>query len=174
MSYGVRTDRGTGVAVSMVADALECALVDATGLEHPLVEVPLTGARSPEADIAVQSRIILESITDEASMHALETIYAEKIAQGWMATSQSSDVYPGKLDREFDKWIFHPDRKPGDKTSVTTDVGIAILYYIGSSKDPEWYDRVNSFIRIDNFQEFIMAKQEEYPFRFNEEGLKDI
>ncbi|MDD4095643.1 MAG: hypothetical protein PHP22_05305 [Oscillospiraceae bacterium] len=128
----------------------------------------------PEADIAVQSRIILESITDEASMHALETIYAEKIAQGWMATSQSSDVYPGKLDREFDKWIFHPDRKPGDKTSVTTDVGIAILYYIGSSKDPEWYDRVNSFIRIDNFQEFIMAKQEEYPFRFNEEGLKDI
>jgi hypothetical protein len=139
-------------------------------LEDPENNVPGIS----EVEIVTQSRIILESITDEASMMDLETIYAEKIAQGWMATSQSSDVYPGKLDPEFDKWIFHPDRKAGDKTSITTDSGIAILFYIGSSENPEWYDRVNSFIRINNYQEFILAKQEEYPYRFNEEGLKDI
>ncbi len=128
----------------------------------------------PEIEIAAQSRIIIESITDEASMLALETIYAEQIAEGSMSTSQSGDVYPGKLDPEFDKWIFDAARKPGDKTSVTTDAGIAILFYIESSEDPEWYDRVNSFIRINNYQEFLMAKQEEYPYQFNDEGLKDI
>ncbi|PZQ91791.1 MAG: hypothetical protein DI534_02200 [Leifsonia xyli] len=52
VSYGVRTDRGAGVAVSMLADALRCTLVDATGAEHPIVEVALAGGRSPEADIA--------------------------------------------------------------------------------------------------------------------------
>jgi len=52
VSYGIRTDRTTGVAVSMLADSLQCALVDATGTEHPIVEVPLTGEpRGPEDDI---------------------------------------------------------------------------------------------------------------------------
>jgi hypothetical protein len=128
----------------------------------------------PDVDIIAQSKIVLNSITDEASMLALEKEYADKIVQGWMVTSQSSDVYPGKLDPEFDKWIFHPNRNPGDKTTVTTDAGIAIIYYVGSSKNPEWYDRVNSFIRINNFQEFLLSQQEVYPYRFNDEGLKDI
>jgi predicted NBD/HSP70 family sugar kinase len=52
VSYGVRTDRCTGVAVSMVADALHCVLVDATGKGHPSAVVTLAeGARTPEDDI---------------------------------------------------------------------------------------------------------------------------
>lgn len=52
VSYGVRTDRGTGVAVSMLAESLQCTLVDATGTEHPIVDVSLAGVeRGPEDDI---------------------------------------------------------------------------------------------------------------------------
>lgn len=52
VSYGVRTDRTTGVAVSMLAESLQCTLVDATGTAHPIVEVPfLDGRRGPEHDV---------------------------------------------------------------------------------------------------------------------------
>jgi predicted NBD/HSP70 family sugar kinase len=52
VSYGVRADRVTGVAVSMLADSLQCELVDATGTAHPAARVSLDAAdRAPERDI---------------------------------------------------------------------------------------------------------------------------
>ncbi|RLP77954.1 ROK family transcriptional regulator [Mycetocola tolaasinivorans] len=52
VSYGVRTDRITGVAVSMHGEFLEAVLVDAIGTEHPISRVPLAGReRSPENDV---------------------------------------------------------------------------------------------------------------------------
>ncbi|MBN1892380.1 MAG: hypothetical protein JW780_06320 [Clostridiales bacterium] len=128
----------------------------------------------PKSDIASQALTVLNSITDEASVQNLERTYSEDIALGKVSVSHSSDTYKGKLDPLFDEWIFDPARKPGDKTSITTEEGIAVIYYVESSENPEWFDRVNSFIRINNFQEFLLAKQEEYPYRFSDEGLKSI
>ncbi len=103
VSYGVRTDRGTGVAVSMVADALECALVDATGLEHPLVEVPLTGARSPEADIAqaigaacaavgaAESAVELVAVGVQAAVwHERDSLSLTNTLPGWPETGAAA------------------------------------------------------------------------------------
>ena len=45
-----------GADASTSADALECALVDATGLEHPLVEVPLTGAIAAKFNAATDKQ----------------------------------------------------------------------------------------------------------------------
>ena len=52
ISYGVRVDLMSGVAITMLPDAMECVLVDASGVEHPIVTVPLEGAeRNPETDV---------------------------------------------------------------------------------------------------------------------------
>lgn len=52
MSWGVRDDQVTGVAVNMLDDGIHAVLVDALGTEHPIVEVPTRGAkRSPEIDV---------------------------------------------------------------------------------------------------------------------------
>ena len=36
------------------------------------------------------------------------------------------------------------------------------------------YDRVNSFLRMNNYQRFISSKAEEYTYVFNEDGLAQI
>lgn len=50
--YGVRRDSMTGVAVSILADAIEAVVTDPTDAEHPIVVLPTEGLeRSPEADV---------------------------------------------------------------------------------------------------------------------------
>lgn len=52
VSWGVRDDQVTGVAVNMLDDGIHAVLVDALGAEHPIVEVPTAGQqRSPERDV---------------------------------------------------------------------------------------------------------------------------
>lgn len=52
VSWGVRTDRVTGVAVSMLDDGIRAVLVDAAGTQHPIVELHVgSGPRSPEDDV---------------------------------------------------------------------------------------------------------------------------
>ncbi|GAT72712.1 ROK family transcriptional regulator [Microbacterium hydrocarbonoxydans] len=51
VTWGVRGDRVTGVAVSMTDDGLQAVLVDAVGTEHPIVELAAPGLRSPEGDV---------------------------------------------------------------------------------------------------------------------------
>lgn len=51
VSWGVRDDRVTGVAVNMLDDGIQAVLVDALGAEHPIVEVPTLAVRSPERDV---------------------------------------------------------------------------------------------------------------------------
>ena len=53
VSWGVRTDRVAGVAVNMLDASIQAVLVDASGAEYPLVDLPVRGEeRSPERDIA--------------------------------------------------------------------------------------------------------------------------
>lgn len=52
VSWGVRTDMITGVAVSMLDHVVQAVLVDAAGTEHPIVDLPVADhERSPEQDI---------------------------------------------------------------------------------------------------------------------------
>ncbi|MFT4110110.1 ROK family transcriptional regulator, partial [Propionicimonas sp.] len=51
-SYGVRTDSLTGVAISILDQAVEAVLVDPTDSDHPVVVLPVEGAvRSPATDV---------------------------------------------------------------------------------------------------------------------------
>ena len=54
------------------------------------------------------------------------------------------------------------------------DDGFYIIYMEGISDRPEWYDRVNSFIRMNNYQAFINEMQSEYEYRFIQAGVDAI
>ncbi|WP_217183477.1 ROK family transcriptional regulator [Streptomyces sp. AC495_CC817] len=52
VSWGVRSDRVTGVAVSMLDDTIHAVLVDAVGTAHPVVELHVAESeRSPAGDL---------------------------------------------------------------------------------------------------------------------------
>jgi len=113
VSYGVRTDRGTGVAVSMLAGALQCALVDATGAEHPLVEVPLSDTRGPEADIGRAIRAACAAVgADEG---AVEVVAVGVQAAVWQEhdTLSLTNTLPG--------WP-----EAGAAARIEAEVGVAV------------------------------------------------
>lgn len=128
----------------------------------------------PDTDILPVAQTILDSITDESSMQSLETTYADEIAADKMKAAHNASTYKGVLASDLDTWIFDPARAAGDKTMIETDTQIIIAYYVGASANPEWFDRVNSFIRQNNYQAFLLEKETEYPYTLNDDGLKYI
>lgn len=128
----------------------------------------------PAGEVIPMAQTILDSISDETSVINLETTYADEIQSGIMRAVQSGDTYRGKYDSNFDAWIFDPARQPGDKTMIELENQVVILFYSSVSTNPEWFDRVNSFIRMNNYQEFLLEKQNAYPIKLNPEGLKHI
>ena len=65
-------------------------------------------------------------------------------------------------------------RQLGDKTLVEVEGTFYVIYFISESPNPEWYDMVNSFLRMNNLQQFIQSKAEEYSYEFNIDGLNQI
>lgn len=52
VSYGVRTDRITGVAISILADTIHAVVVDAVDREHPIAQIATDATeRTPEGDV---------------------------------------------------------------------------------------------------------------------------
>lgn len=52
ISYGVRTDRITGVAISMLENSIHAVVVDAVDHDHPIVQIATDDAlRTPEGDV---------------------------------------------------------------------------------------------------------------------------
>ena len=107
-------------------------------------------------------------------MITLETTYADELLDGSMRVVQQTSIYPGNNPAQLDDWIFDPQRQPGDKTMFEEDGYNLILFYVEASPNPEWYDRVNSFIRMDNYQAFVSEKLKDYAYTFHEDGLAYI
>ncbi|MCS4275271.1 putative NBD/HSP70 family sugar kinase [Mycetocola sp. BIGb0189] len=96
VSYGVRADRITGVAVSMHAGFLEAVLVDAIGTEHPIAKIPLAGRkRSPEGDI--RAAIDAACAAAEVSVDAVAAVAVGVQAAVWRERDRLSlsDTLPG-------------------------------------------------------------------------------
>jgi len=128
----------------------------------------------PDTDILPLAQTILDSITSESTMQSLETTYADEITADKMKAAHNASTYKGVLSSDLDTWIFDPARAAGDKTLVETDTQIIIAYYVGASANPEWFDRVNSFIRMNNYQAFLLEKEIDYPYTLNDDGLQYI
>ena len=126
------------------------------------------------ADFFPLSQTIFDSISDEASMITLETTYADELFEGAMRVVQQTSIYPGNNPEKIDEWIFDPARQSGDKIMFEEDSYNLIMFYVGASPNPEWYDRVNSFIRMDNYQAFVTEKLKDYAYTFHDDGLEYI
>ena len=83
-------------------------------------------------------------------------------------------TYLYEYNEFLNNWIFDDSRQLGDKTIIEDNGTFYVLYFVSVSENPEWYDRVNSFLRMNNYQAFLTAKQAEYAIEFNPDGLAQI
>ncbi|MCR5529489.1 MAG: hypothetical protein K6F49_09755 [Saccharofermentans sp.] len=117
---------------------------------------------------------IYDQVATEGDMQSIENIYTDEILSGDITVTHSNDTYPGKYDGALNDWIFSDERSAGDKTLIETEDGYYIVYMVSISENPEWYDRVNSFIRMRNYQAFLTEMESEYTYEFIQSGLDAI
>ena len=118
---------------------------------------------------------IYDYITKESQVSEIENAYNDAVLSGVLSVIHNEYSYLHEFDENIDNWVFSPDRKSGDKTIIDDGQGtFNVLYYAKESSNPEWYDRVNSFIRMNNYQKFIDEQKEIYTFTFDESGLSEI
>ena len=120
------------------------------------------------------SQEIYDYINDESSCEELENAFNGSVIDGEISINHNEYAYRYEYEKEIDDWIFSPERKLGNKALIETDDGFYVIYYISESTNPEWYDRVNSFISRNNYQEFLDSKLKEYAISFNPSGLEAI
>lgn len=130
------------------------------------------GFGAAEAQYYAQS--IYDMISDETDIQSVENIYTDAILDGSITVTHSSDTYPSKFDGILASWIFSDERSSGDKAFLETNDGYYIVYMVSISDQPEWYDRVNSFIRMQNYQAFMAEMESEYSYEFIQLGLDAI
>ena len=113
-------------------------------------------------DAQVLAQEVYDYIDDSVSLQSVESRFTDEVLSGIIKVSSSSDTYPGKFVDPLDSWIFFESRKAGDKDILETENGFDVLYFIEESKNPEWYDRVNSYIRMNNYEAFMNEQLTEY------------
>ena len=111
---------------------------------------------------------------EETDVQTIENLYNDDIINGNIVITHSQDTYPGKYEGILNEWIFSDTRVAGDKAFLETDTGYYIVYLVDISTNPEWYDRVNSFVRMRNYQAFLNETISAYQYEFNQTGLDRI
>ncbi|MCR4731300.1 MAG: hypothetical protein K5881_10285 [Saccharofermentans sp.] len=120
------------------------------------------------------SQEIYDSIDDADSCNEVENLYNDYILAGQLSVLHDSQIYKAKYQSALAEWIFAEDRQLGDKTLIEIDGTFYVIYFISESPNPEWYDMVNSFLSMNNLQQFIQSKAGEYIWKFNNDGLAQI
>ncbi|MBO4450014.1 MAG: hypothetical protein J5777_05475 [Clostridiales bacterium] len=117
---------------------------------------------------------IFDYIDDSNSCAEIENVFNDNVLSGQLEIQQDDNIYYEKYSSTLSGWIFSDDRKFQDKTLVEEDGVFYVIFFISESPNPEWYDRVNSYIRMNNYQEFINSKAVDYMWEFHKEGLDQI
>lgn len=128
-------------------------------------------------DVAVSQALaqkIYDYIDDSDSCAEIENVFNDNVLSGQLAIQQDDNVYFEKYSSSLSGWIFSDDRKFGDKTIIEENGTFYVIYFLSESSNPEWYDRVNSYIRQNNYQDFINSKAVDYMWEFHKEGLDQI
>jgi hypothetical protein len=120
------------------------------------------------------SQEIYDYIDDADACNEVENLYNDYILAGQLSIIHDSSIYKAKYSGILADWLFSSDRKLGDKTVIEDNGTFYVVFYVSESPNPEWYDRVNSFLRMNNYQHFISSKAEEYTYTFHEDGLSQI
>ncbi len=117
---------------------------------------------------------IYDMVNSETDIQSVENTYNDGILNGGIEVTHSSDTYPSKFEGILASWIFDSARVAGDKAFLETSDGFYVIYMVSISDQPEWYDRVNSFIRMQNYQAFMAEMESEYNYQFVQLGLDAI
>ncbi|MBR6487402.1 MAG: hypothetical protein IKT20_00680 [Clostridiales bacterium] len=128
-------------------------------------------------DVSVSQTLaqkIYDYIDDSDSCAEIENVFNDNVLSGQLSIQQDDTIYFEKYSSSLAGWIFSDDRKFGDKTIIEEDGTFYVIYYLSESSNPEWYDRVNSYIRQNNYQDFINSKAVDYMWEFHKEGLDQI
>ena len=140
---------------------------------------PMAGTEGYEGGFSISeaqtlAQEIYDQVNTENDMQEMENLYNDYILSGTVEVIHSADTYPGKYSGIVDEWIFSDDRESGNKAFLETSDGYYIVYMVSISENPEWYDRVNSFIRMRNYQAFLSEMETEYEYEFVQAGLDAI
>ena len=127
-----------------------------------------------EAEITAFSQSVFEGMNNQEAIINLATTHSDAVIDGKMEFIYNDMIHPKEFEEPVDEWIFNKIRTPGDKTILTMDTKQALIYYGGSSANPEWFDMVNSFIRRENYTTFLESKAVEYPYTLHESALQHI
>lgn len=125
VSWGVRTDRITGVAVSMREDTIQAVLVDAAAAEHPIIELPVhKSGRTPEGDI--RRAIDAACAAADAEHHTVEAVTvgvqaAVSHAQDAISLTDSLPGWPSTGSRQ------RIERSLGVAVTLENDVNLATM-----------------------------------------------
>ncbi|MCQ2532160.1 MAG: hypothetical protein MJ093_05580 [Saccharofermentans sp.] len=142
------------------------------------IKVNTTGDDGSELHTISEAQMVAQGIYDyvstETDMMEIENIYNDEVLTGGITVTHSTDTYREKYDGILGEWIFADNRKAGDKAFLETNDGYYIVYMISISEKPEWYDRVNSFIRMRNYQAFLNEMEDEYSYEFIQSGIDKI
>ena len=68
-----------------------------------------------------------------------------------------TDIYRGQMVSEFEDWCFDPSRQAGDTGIVQTSYGYHVMYFVGQSENPYWYDQAESSLKNDAYNEWYAA-----------------
>ncbi len=117
---------------------------------------------------------IFDYISDSNSCAQIENVFNDNVLSGQLEIQLDDNIYYEKYPSSIAGWVFSDDRKFQDKTLIEEDGTFYVIFFISESNNPEWYDRVNSFIRMNNYQDFINSKQADYMWEFHKEGLDQI
>jgi len=117
---------------------------------------------------------IFDYISDSNSCAQIENVFNDSVLSGQLEIQLDDNIYYEKYPSSIAGWVFSDDRKFQDKTLIEEDGTFYVIFFISESNNPEWYDRVNSFIRMNNYQDFINSKQADYMWEFHKEGLDQI
>lgn len=117
---------------------------------------------------------IFDYINDSNSCAQIENVFNDNVLSGQLEIQLDDNIYYEKYPSSIAGWVFSDDRKFQDKTMIEEDGTFYVVFFISESNNPEWYDRVNSFIRMNNYQDFINSKQADYMWEFHKEGLDQI
>ena len=116
---------------------------------------------------------VYDYVEDVGSCNEIENLYNDYILAGGLSVLHDSQIYQAKYQDVLADWIFGA-RSMGDKTLLEDKGTFYVVYFVSESPNPEWYDRVNSFVRMNNYREFMEERRAEYTYEFDENGLTSI
>jgi predicted NBD/HSP70 family sugar kinase len=120
VSYGVRHDSMTGVAISILGDSIEAVLVDPTDAEHPVVELPFAElaasgvVRSPVTDVRAAVDAACRAAGVASSSVTVVAVGVQAAVDTTADALSFTDTLPG--------WPHH-----GARAAIERDTGLSVI-----------------------------------------------